>query len=167
MKNTGFNPVVHPVQHPVLRPAGSGGSQGNSARLPAQLRAVQLALPIELKASKYPVLQQMEGIVKSAVKNPKLTTFTDSSFSAWTLFAQSATACGDNLTHGLRIAARPPTHTDWERRRALPAAFHGRRTPPCQTCVVHGSADPDRIRVRPRTPPQPDTVPLQLQQRRT
>ncbi len=55
------------------------------------------ALPFELK-DKYPVLQQTEDIVKAAVSNPKLTTFTLSSFSAWLLFAQSAEACGSTLT---------------------------------------------------------------------
>jgi hypothetical protein len=69
------------------------------------------ALPFEL-ASQYPVLQQTESIVKSAVKNPKLTTFTLSAFSAWTLFAQSATACGSNLTTDC-VLSKASNHTDW------------------------------------------------------
>jgi ABC-type branched-subunit amino acid transport system substrate-binding protein len=70
------------------------------------------ALPFELKA-KYPVLQQTEDIVKSAVKNPKLTTFTLSSFSAWLLFAQSATACGSNLTLDC-VLQKAADHDDWD-----------------------------------------------------
>ena len=42
----------------------------------------------------------------AAVPNAKLTSFTLSSMSAWLLWAQSAKACGSNLTVGLRAARR-------------------------------------------------------------
>jgi hypothetical protein len=69
------------------------------------------ALPFEL-ASQYPVLQQTEDIIKSAVSNPKLTTFTLSAMSAWTLWAQSATACGSNLTVQC-VLDKAQSHDDW------------------------------------------------------
>jgi ABC-type branched-subunit amino acid transport system substrate-binding protein len=69
------------------------------------------ALPFELK-DKYPVLQQVTDIVKAAVPNPKLTTFTLSAFSAWALFAQSATACGSNLTVDC-VLQKAADHDDW------------------------------------------------------
>ena len=69
------------------------------------------ALPFEL-ASQYPVLQQTESIVKSAVPNAKLTTFTLSAMSAWTLWAQSATACGADLTQDC-VLHKAQSHDDW------------------------------------------------------
>ncbi|HEX4016157.1 MAG TPA: ABC transporter substrate-binding protein [Frankiaceae bacterium] len=69
------------------------------------------ALPFEL-ASKYPVLAQTQSIVKAAVSNPKLTSFTLSSFNAWLLFAESAKACGSNLTMDC-VLKNAKNHTDW------------------------------------------------------
>jgi ABC-type branched-subunit amino acid transport system substrate-binding protein len=69
------------------------------------------SVPFEL-ASTHPVLQQTAAIVKAAVKNPKLTTFTSSAFSAWTLFAQSATECGSNLTMDC-VLQKAADHNDW------------------------------------------------------
>ena len=50
--------------------------------------------------------------MKAAVKNPKLTTFTESAFSAWTLFAESATECGSNLTMDC-VLQKAADHDDW------------------------------------------------------
>src|ERR1700710_3124396 len=69
------------------------------------------ALPFEL-ADQYPVLKQTQNIVKDAVSNPKLTSFTLSAFNAWTLFASSASACGDNFTSDC-ILQKAKAHTDW------------------------------------------------------
>jgi ABC-type branched-subunit amino acid transport system substrate-binding protein len=68
-------------------------------------------LPFEL-ADKYPVLQQTESIVKSAVSNPKLTAFTLSSFSAWLLFADSAKSCGSALTMDC-VLQKAGSYADW------------------------------------------------------
>jgi ABC-type branched-subunit amino acid transport system substrate-binding protein len=93
------------------------------------------ALPFELK-DKYPVLQQTEDIVKSAVKNPKLTTFTLSSFSAWLLFAQSATACGSNLTMDC-VLQKAADHDDWDAGGLYPAhsVKAGAHASPCVAIV--------------------------------
>ncbi len=69
------------------------------------------ALPFEL-ASQYPVLQQTTKIVRDAVPDAKLTTFTESAMSAWTLWAQSATACGSTLTVQC-VLDKAQNHTDW------------------------------------------------------
>jgi ABC-type branched-subunit amino acid transport system substrate-binding protein len=70
------------------------------------------ALPFDLK-DKYPVLQQTESIVKSAVSNPKLTGFTLSAINAWMLWATSAKACGDTLTQDC-VLQKAQEHTDWD-----------------------------------------------------
>ncbi len=70
------------------------------------------ALPFDLK-DKYPVLQTTEDIVKEGVSNPKLTGFTLSSINAWLLWAQSAKACGDDLTMEC-VLQKAQDHTDWD-----------------------------------------------------
>jgi ABC-type branched-subunit amino acid transport system substrate-binding protein len=69
------------------------------------------ALPFDLD-NKYPVLKQTESIVKAAVSNPKLTSFTLSSFSAWLLFAESAKACGSALTVDC-VLQKAGSYSDW------------------------------------------------------
>ena len=54
-------------------------------------------LPYEL-TSQHPVLQQVKDILNAAVSEPKFTNFTSLSMSAWTLWAKSASQCGDQLT---------------------------------------------------------------------
>jgi hypothetical protein len=54
-------------------------------------------LPWEL-SDQYPVLAQAKSILTATTSNPKYDSFTALGFNAWVLWAQSATACGDNLT---------------------------------------------------------------------
>jgi hypothetical protein len=109
MKNVGYMPdwILYSVQFYGPQAVASGKSLGSFPPSYVQFTA----LPFELKA-KYPVLQQTESIVKAAVTNPKLTTSTLSSFSAWLLFAESAKACGSNLTMDC-ILKNAKDHTDW------------------------------------------------------
>ena len=70
-------------------------------------------LPFELSSDpKYPVLNEIKTQLKDAVKNPRFTDFTASSYSAWMLWAQSATACGSNLTEAC-VLQKAGAHTDW------------------------------------------------------
>jgi ABC-type branched-subunit amino acid transport system substrate-binding protein len=110
MKNTGWSPdfVVYSVQF-----YGPQGVQAAAAAKTFQPSYIQFpALPFELKGQ-YPVLQQTEDIVKGAVPNAKLTEFTLSAMSAWTLWAQSAKDCGANLTQDC-ILQKAAGHTDWD-----------------------------------------------------
>ena len=109
IKNIGWNPewILFSTQFYAPQAVQAAQSLGTFPSTYVQFNA----LPFEL-ASKYPVLQQTQSIVRAAVTNPKLTTFTLSSFSAWTLWAQSATACGDNLTMDC-VLAKAKAHTDW------------------------------------------------------
>jgi ABC-type branched-subunit amino acid transport system substrate-binding protein len=54
-------------------------------------------LPFEM-ASKYPVVQQIKDIMAAGVSNPKFNDFVALAFNAWTLWAKSATACGNALS---------------------------------------------------------------------
>jgi Periplasmic binding protein len=80
-------------------------------------------LPWEL-SNDFPVVAQAKAIMEAAIPNPSLTAFNDGAFNAWVLWAQSATACGTNLSQDcvLQKAASypaydagglyPPTNTD-------------------------------------------------------
>ncbi len=109
MKNIGYNPswILYSTQF-----YGPQAVQAAKALGTFPPSYVQFgALPFEL-ADKYPVLKQTESIVRSAVPDAKLTTFTLSSMSAWTLWAQSATACGSNLTMDC-VLSKASSHDDW------------------------------------------------------
>ncbi len=109
MKNVGWNPnwILYSVQF--YGPQAVSAAKATPTFPPSYVQFT--ALPFEL-ASQYPVLQQTESIVKSAVPNAKLTSFTLSSMNAWTLFAQSATACGANLTMDC-ILQKAKANTNW------------------------------------------------------
>jgi hypothetical protein len=109
MKNVGWNPawILYSVQF--YGPQAAAAAKATPDFPPSYVQFGDL--PFDL-ASKYPVLQQTVSIVKSAVSNPKLTPFTLSSFSAWTLFAKSATACGANLTMDC-ILQKAKAETEW------------------------------------------------------
>ncbi len=69
------------------------------------------ALPAEM-VDQFPVLQDIRSIMDAGVKNPKFTSFTGLAFSAWTLWAKSATECGQNLTQEC-VLAKAGAHSDW------------------------------------------------------
>jgi ABC-type branched-subunit amino acid transport system substrate-binding protein len=56
-----------------------------------------LHLPWDL-ASKYPVLQQIQSILKASISKPQYTAFTADAFNSWALWAKSASECGSTLT---------------------------------------------------------------------
>jgi hypothetical protein len=109
MKNTGWLPSYILYSGQFYGPQAVAAAKATPVFPPSYVQF--LSLPFELK-DKYPVLQQTEDIVKAAVTNPKLTAFTISAFSAWALFAQSATACGSNLTMEC-VLQKAADHTDW------------------------------------------------------
>ena len=109
MKNVGWTPDYILYSTQFYGPQAVAAAKATPVFPPSYVQFG--ALPFEL-ASQYPVLQQTENIVKAAVSNPKLTTFTLSAFSAWTLWAQSATACGSTLTVEC-VLAKAQNHTDW------------------------------------------------------
>jgi ABC-type branched-subunit amino acid transport system substrate-binding protein len=81
------------------------GTQFYDAKTIAAAKATQFPptwvyfshLPFEM-ASKYPVVQQIKDIMTAGVSKPKFNDFVALAFNAWTLWAKSATACGNDLT---------------------------------------------------------------------
>jgi hypothetical protein len=68
-------------------------------------------LPFEL-SDQFPVLAEIKAQLTDAVSSPRFTEYTTEAYSAWTLWAQSATACGSNLTVDC-VLAKAGAHTDW------------------------------------------------------
>lgn len=69
------------------------------------------ALPAEL-VNQYPVLQQIRDIMNAGAPKTKFNSFTGLAWSAWTLWAKSATECGANLTQQC-ILAKAGRYTNW------------------------------------------------------
>ncbi len=102
MKNTGYSPqfILYSVQYYLdanVQAAKALGTFPNS-----YVGFSHLAF--EMDPAKFPILAQVKSILSAAVAKPRFTDFTASSFSAWALWAKEATACGSNLTSGLRPA---------------------------------------------------------------
>ncbi len=70
------------------------------------------SLPFDL-ADKFPVVQQVKTIMAAGSGTAGLDGFTSLAFNAWTLWAQSATACGTNLTQDC-VLKNAGAHTDWD-----------------------------------------------------
>ncbi len=68
-------------------------------------------LPFEL-SDKFPILAEIKQQLTSAVANPRFTEYTAEAYSAWALFALSATQCGADLTSAC-VLAKAGSHTDW------------------------------------------------------
>jgi hypothetical protein len=68
-------------------------------------------LPFEL-SSQYPILAQIKQQLTSAVADPRFTEYTAEAYSAWALFALSATECGANLTPDC-VLSKAGAHSDW------------------------------------------------------
>jgi ABC-type branched-subunit amino acid transport system substrate-binding protein len=68
-------------------------------------------LPFEL-ADQYPVVQQVKDIMEASNPNAGLDDNNPLGFNAWTLWAQSATACGTNLTQDC-VLQKAASHPDW------------------------------------------------------
>ncbi len=66
-------------------------------------------LPFEL-AAKYPVVQQVKDIMEAGAGTGNLDNFTALAFNSWTLWAQSATACGSELTQNCILEKAAAQH---------------------------------------------------------
>jgi ABC-type branched-subunit amino acid transport system substrate-binding protein len=91
-------------------------------------------LPWEL-ASKFPVVQQAKSIMDESMSNPSLTNFTALGFNSWVLWAQSATACGDNLTQAC-VLQKAAAHSDWDAGGLFPPVSTNPSTQKPTDCVI-------------------------------
>ncbi|HEX4015334.1 MAG TPA: ABC transporter substrate-binding protein [Frankiaceae bacterium] len=133
MKNIGYTPSWILYSPQFYGPQAGAAAKSLGSFPPSYVQFG--ALPFDLD-SQFPVLQQTENIVKSAVPNAKLTAFTDSAFSAWTLWAESATECGSNLTSAC-VLQHAQQHTDWTAGGLYPAHSTAldAKASPCITVV--------------------------------
>lgn len=69
-------------------------------------------LPFEL-SSQFPVVAQVKSIMTASMSNPSYTNFTALGFNSWVLWAQSATACGNNLTQDC-VLQKAAAHPSWD-----------------------------------------------------
>ena len=109
MKNVGYTPdwILYSVQF--YGPQAVSGAKALGTFPPSYVQFPTLPFALD---TKYPVLKQAENIISAAVHNPKLTWSSLSSFNAWLLFAESAKACGSNLTMDC-VLSKAKDHTDW------------------------------------------------------
>jgi hypothetical protein len=63
-------------------------------------------------ADQFPTVAKAKQIMDENFTNPDLDAFSALGFNAWLLWAQSATACGDNLTQDC-VLQKAGAHTDW------------------------------------------------------
>jgi hypothetical protein len=68
-------------------------------------------LPFEL-SDQFPILADIKEQLTAAVANPRFTEYTAEAYSAWSLFALSATQCGADLTSAC-VLQKAGAHTDW------------------------------------------------------
>jgi hypothetical protein len=108
MNDVGFKPSFVLFSTPVYAPSTVKADQGNVFP-PSYVGLTHL--PFEL-ASTYPVVGEVKSILSAGVSDPKYTDFTDLSFNAWTLWAKSASQCGDNLTQDC-ILQKAGQYTAW------------------------------------------------------
>jgi ABC-type branched-subunit amino acid transport system substrate-binding protein len=109
MKNIGWNPqwVLYSTQFYTPQTVQAAKALGTFPPTYVGLGH----LPFELSSS-FPVLQQIKDQLNAAVKNPRYTEFTQFSYIAWALWAQSATECGNDLTQDC-VLQKAGAHTDW------------------------------------------------------
>jgi hypothetical protein len=117
MSDTGFSP-----QWVLFGSQFYGPTSVNAAKaanyLPASYVPIQ-SLPFDL-ADKFPVVQQVKDIMAAGPGTAGLDGFTSLAFNAWTLWAQSASACGNNLTQDC-VLDKAGSHTDWNAGGLFPA----------------------------------------------
>jgi hypothetical protein len=68
-------------------------------------------IPFEL-ANQFPAVQQMETQVSAVTSKPKFDNFTSLGYMAWTLWAKSASECGNNLTQAC-VLSKAGSYANW------------------------------------------------------
>jgi ABC-type branched-subunit amino acid transport system substrate-binding protein len=90
-------------------------------------------LPFEM--TNYPVVKQIKSIMAAGTSNPTYTDFTALAFNAWTLWAKSATACGNNLTQDC-VLSKAGSETAWTAGGLFPPRNTDPANPHQPTCYV-------------------------------
>ncbi len=117
MSDTGFSPQWVLFGSQFYGPTSAKAAKAANY-LPASYVPMQ-SLPFDL-ADKFPVVQQVKNIMAAGPGTAGLDGFTSLAFNAWTLWAQSASACGSNLTQDC-VLNNAGSHTDWNAGGLFPA----------------------------------------------
>ncbi len=91
-------------------------------------------LPFEL-SDQFEVVKQIKQIMSDGVSDPKYTDFTALAFNAWTLWAKSATACGNDLTQDC-VLQKAGSEKAWTAGGFFPARDTDPKNPQQPTCYV-------------------------------
>jgi ABC-type branched-subunit amino acid transport system substrate-binding protein len=97
-------------------------------------------LPFELNDR--PIVQEIKKIMEAGTSDPDYTDFTALGFSAWALWAKSATACGDNLTQDC-VLQKAGSETAWTAGGLFPARNTDPKNPKQTRCFVIMDATPN------------------------
>jgi ABC-type branched-subunit amino acid transport system substrate-binding protein len=90
-------------------------------------------LPFEMDSD--PVVKQIKTIMKAGTSSPTYTDFTALAFNAWTLWAKSATACGNNLTQDC-VLQKAGSEKAWTAGGLFPPRDTDPKNPKQPTCYV-------------------------------
>jgi ABC-type branched-subunit amino acid transport system substrate-binding protein len=110
MNNTGFKPEWVLFGQTFYSPKSVKAAKAVGTFPPSYVNLYNL--PWEL-ADQFPVVQQAKDIMEASMNNPSYVAFTDLAFSSWVLWAQSATACGTNLTQDC-VLQKAASHPDYD-----------------------------------------------------
>jgi ABC-type branched-subunit amino acid transport system substrate-binding protein len=108
MNNIGWNPVF--ANFSVTFYNQKSVQAAKAVKFPPTYIGLPI-VPYELAAD-YPVLQQVKAQLQAAVSKPQYDNFSSLAYIAWTLWAKSASECGDNLSQDC-ILQKAATYTGW------------------------------------------------------
>ena len=97
-------------------------------------------LPFEMTDD--PIVKEVKSIMEAGTSSPTYTDFTALAFNAWTLFAKSATACGDDLTQAC-VLEKAGSETAWTAGGLFPPRNLDPKNPKQPTCYVIMKVTPD------------------------
>ena len=109
MSNVGWSPAFVLFAQTFYSPKSIQAARSIASFPPAYVNISNV--PWEL-AKDFPVVQEAKKIMEASSSNPSYTAFTALGFDTWTLWAESATACGDNLTQAC-VLKNAAAHRAW------------------------------------------------------
>ena len=113
MNDTGFRPAFVAFVQSIYSPKAVAAAKSSNYLPPSYVNLFNL--PFEL-SDEFPVVAQLKSILSANSTDPTYTFFVDAAFNSWVLWAQSATACGGNLTQAcVSTKGRRPPQLDCRR----------------------------------------------------
>ncbi len=106
-----------------------------SQGLPDQTKLYQYFSHLPFEMNDDPLIKEIKQIMSDGTSNPKYTDFTALGLNAWTLWAKSATACGDNLTQDC-VLQKAGSEKAWTAGGLFPARDTDPKNPLQPTCYV-------------------------------